>query len=41
MCDIFQKVGHSSGGVNDVRKVWQVLERCDGHGGNVKVLGEV
>ena len=34
-CDIPQ------GGVKDVRKVCQVMERCDGHGGDVKVLGEM
>ena len=40
-CDIVQKVPHSSGGVKDVRKVCEVMERCDGHGGDVNVLGEV
>ena len=27
-------------GVNDVRKACQLVERCDDHGGDVKVLGE-
>ena len=27
--------------VKDVRKVCQLMERYDGHGGDVKVLGEV
>ena len=27
--------------VKDVRKVCQMMESCDGHGGDVKVLGEV
>ena len=29
------------GGVIDVKMVCQVIQRCDGHGGDVKVLGEV
>ena len=29
------------GGVKDVRKICQVMERWDGHGVDVKVLGEV
>ena len=34
-CDSYQ------GGVTYIRKVCQLVERCDGHGGDVKVLGEV
>ena len=34
-CDSHQR------GVKDVRKVYQLMERCGGHGGNVKVFGEV
>ena len=29
------------GGVTSIRKVCQLMERCDGHGGDVKVLGEM
>ena len=29
------------GGVKDIRKVCQVMERCDGHAGDVKMLWEV
>ena len=29
------------GGVEDVRKVCQVMERCDGHGGDLEVLEKV
>ena len=27
--------------VKGTRKVCQLMERCDGHGGDLKVLGEV
>ena len=27
------KYGSSKGGVTSIRKVWQLMERCDGHGG--------
>ena len=29
------------GGVNDIRKVCQLMGRCDGHGGDVSRLGVV
>ena len=29
------------GGVEDIRKVRQVVGSCDGHGGDVSSLGEV
>ena len=29
------------GGVNDVRKMFQLMERCDAHGRSVQVLGKV
>ena len=29
------------GSVNGIRKVCQLMERCEGHGGDVKVLREV
>ena len=41
------KMGKLSGGVTllrevkDVRKVCQLMERCDGHGGDVKVSKSV
>ena len=34
-CDSHQR------GVKDIRKVCHFVGRCDGHGGDVKVLGEV
>ena len=34
-CDSYQ------GGVKDIRKVCHLVERSDGHGGDIKVLGEV
>ena len=27
-----RKYGSSKGGVTCIRKVWQLMERCDGHG---------
>ena len=30
-----------NGGVKDIRKVCQLVGRCDGHGGYVSTLGEV
>ena len=35
---IKKKKKKKMGGVKDVRKVCQLMERCDGHGGDVKVL---
>ena len=29
------------GGVKDIRKVFQLVGRCDGHGGEMRRLGEV
>ena len=37
----FRRCDTPHGGLKDVRKVCQVMERCDGYGGDVKVLGEV
>ena len=37
----FRRWDNPQGGVKDVRKFWQMIERCDGHEGDVKVLGEV
>ena len=37
----FRRCDTPQGGVKDVSKVCQVLERYDGHRGDVKVLGEV
>ena len=37
----FRKCDSPQGGVNDVRKMCQLMERCDAHGRNVQVLGEV
>ena len=40
-CDHCRKCNTPKGGVKDVRKVCQLVERCDGYAGDVKVLGEV
>ena len=37
----FRRCDSPQGGMKDVRKVCQLMERCDGHGGDLKVLGEV
>ena len=37
----FRRCDTPQGGVKDVRKVCQMMERCNGHGGDVNVLGEV
>ena len=35
-------VEHSpKGGVSSIRKVSQLMERCDGHGGDVRGCGKV
>ena len=38
---VVRKCASHQGGVNSIRKVCQLMERCDGHGGDVKVLEEV
>ena len=37
----FSKCDSPQGGVNDVRKLFQLMERCDAHGRSVQVLGKV
>ena len=37
----FRRCDSPQGGGKDVKKVCQLMERCDGHGGDLKVLGEV
>ena len=37
----FRRCDSPQGGVKDVRKVCQLMEKCDGHREDVKVLGEV
>ena len=37
----FRKCDTPQGGLKDVRKVCQMMERFDGYGGDVKVLMEV
>ena len=37
----FSRCDTPQGGVKDERKVCQVMKRCDIHGGDVNVLGEV
>ena len=37
----FRRCDSSQGGVKDVRKVCQLMERCDSHGRSVQDLGEV
>ena len=37
----FRRCDNPQGGVKCVRKGCQLMERCYGHGGNLKVLGEV
>ena len=38
---VVRKCDSHQGGVNGIRKVCQLMERCDGYGGDVKVLWEV
>ena len=38
---VIRKFDSHQGGVKCIRKVCQLMERCDGHGGDVKMLGEV
>ena len=42
-CDNFQDVSVDSprGGVKDVGRVCQLMERCDAHGSSVQELGKV
>ena len=35
------KCASHQGGVKGIRKVCQLMQRCDGHGGDVKLLREV
>ena len=37
----FRRCDSPRGGVKGVRKVCQLMERCDGHWGDVTMLGEV
>ena len=37
----FRRCDSPQGGVKDVRNVCQLMERYDGHGGDLKMLGEV
>ena len=37
----FRRCENHHGVVKGIRKVCQLMERCDGHGGDVNVLGEV
>ena len=37
----FSRCGSPQGGVKDVRKVCQLIERCDAHGRSVKEVREV
>ena len=37
----FRRCDTPQGGVKDVRKVCQVMARCESHGEDVQVLGEV
>ena len=39
--DCFRNLGSPKGGVMSITKVWQLMERCDGHEKDVKVLKEV
>ena len=38
---LVRRFGNHQGGVKGVKKVCQLMEGCDGHGGDIKVLGEV
>ena len=38
---VVRKCDSHQGGLKGIRKVSQLIERSDGHGGDVKVLGEV
>ena len=38
---VVRKCDNHQGGVKCIRKVCQLMERYDGHGVDVKVLGEV
>ena len=37
----FKRSDSQHGGVKDIRKVCQLMERCDAHGISVQELGEV
>ena len=37
----FRKFDSPQGGVNNIRKLFQLMERCDAHGRSVQELGEV
>ena len=37
----FRRYDTPQGGMKDAKKVCQIMERCGGHGGDVKVLWEV
>ena len=36
---VVRKCGSSKGGVSSIRKVCQLMERCDGHGGMCGCVG--
>ena len=38
---VVTKFNSHQGGVKGIGKVYQLMERCDGHGEHEKVLGEV
>ena len=38
---VVRKCGSNEGGVKYIRKVCQLIERCDVHGGDVRGYGEV
>ena len=38
---VVRKFGSSKGGVSSIRKVCQLMKRCDRDGGDVKVLWQV
>ena len=38
---VVRRCDSSQGGVNVVRNLFQLMERYDGHGGDVRGLGEV
>ena len=38
--NVYREYDSSKGEVKYIRKVCQLVGRCDGHGGDVKVLGE-
>ena len=37
---VVRKCDNHQGGATGIRKVYQLMERCDGHRGDVKVVGE-